>query len=116
MRRKSVKKIFIESLREANKEKGDQKLKELIQELKKRRFGTWTHKHLKKMIILAQREGGRKGAKFVDPRDKHWPDSFILNNTEIMLLWEEDLENEEDVMRMTRAFFDYDRYEMPYIM
>lgn len=116
MRRKHFKKILLESLREANKVKRDPKLKELIHELKKRRFGTWTHKHLKKMIILAQKEGGRNGATFVDPRGKHWPDSFMLNNTEIMLLWEEDLDNEEEVMRMTKAFFDYDRHEMPYIM
>lgn len=115
MRRDKNKDSFIKLLEEANKDKNDKGLKELIVELKKRRFALYQMVKQKKQIILAQKEGGKRGAKFTDPRGKGWADSFRINNVDIMLLWEEDLENEEDVAQMMKGFVEYDRHEMPYI-
>lgn len=116
MRRDKNKDSFIKLLEEANKDKNDKGLKELIVELKKRRFALYQMVKQKKQIILAQKEGGKRGAKFTDPRGKGWADSFRINNVDIMLLWEEDLENDGNMVRMVDAFLKYDRYEMPYIL
>ncbi|MCK4526039.1 hypothetical protein KAW18_01605 [candidate division WOR-3 bacterium] len=69
-----------------------------------------------KLIILAQKEGGKRGAKFIDPHGKGWTDSFRINNVDIMLLWEEDLEDKNKLLQMMSVFAKYDRYEMPYIL
>lgn len=117
MIRDKNKKIFIKLLEEASKLKqGDKKLKTLIVELKKRRFGFFYAKNQNKLIILAQKEGGKRGAKFTDPHGKGWADSFRMDKIDVMLLWEEDLENEGNMVRMIDAFTKFDRYEMPYIL
>ena len=117
MIRDENKKRFIKFLEEASKVKqGDKKLKALIVELKKRRFGFFEIKTQNKLIILAQKEGGKRGAKFTDPRGKGWADSFRIDRMDIMLLWEEDLEDEGKLLQMMSAFAKFDRYEMPYIL
>ena len=117
MIRDENKKNFIKLLEEASKLKqSEKKLKALIEELKKRRFGFFHIKSQNKLIILAQKEGGKRGAKFTDPHGKGWADSFRIDRIDVMLLWEEDLENKDKLFQMMNAFAKYDRYEMPYIL
>ena len=84
MRRDENKNNFIKLLEEASEIKqGDMKLKALIDELRKRRFGFFHIKIQNKLIILAQKEGGKKGAKFIDPRGKGWTDSFRIDRIDV---------------------------------